>query len=203
MASEGQDDKYADWLTPAQAVDLLSAAFGNDSQNYHAKQTLLDALRSGIVISVAQIAVDKWKSGATGYEPIPKRHWDELGTDSSHWTTTHVTYKYPDGSTMSGWSSVSRFGVRFDPAGVRTLLPPSNQASLADTKTDSRKSVSKSNLEAWYELYSRLYPESLNTEPHAVKSAQGMFHDKAVSRDAVREVRGSHKPGPKGPRPQD
>lgn len=123
MASDGQDDKYADWLTPAAAVDLLTAAFGNDSQNHHAKQTLLDGLQAGIVLAVAEIS--KVKNGrTTGYDTIPANHWPEIDTNSSLWTTTHVTYRYTDGTAMSGYREVSRFGIRFDPSGVNTLLPP-------------------------------------------------------------------------------
>lgn len=56
--------------------------------------------------------------------------------------------------------------------------------------------VSGAHLKAWYDLYRTVYGDD-TPEAHSVKSAQGMFSDKSVSRERVRELRGPQKRGRK------
>ncbi|HXP03289.1 MAG TPA: hypothetical protein VN808_04145, partial [Stellaceae bacterium] len=49
--------------------------------------------------------------------------------------------------------------------------------------------VSIEHLQAWFALYQQVYEgKPADTRPNQLKSAQGMFPDKSVSRDRVRKL---------------
>lgn len=209
MASGGiTAEQFQTWLTPAEAVAKLASAFQTDDQV--ARVTLLHALRSKVAIALAEKS--SWDNGARqrALAEIPADEWDEIDSYDLFWTTGHMAYETRDETYYGGTKYVPlhRFGVRLEPSRVKSLLPPEplqDQSSPEVERTESERPkgppVSDADLKAWYELYGRVYGGTKeDTEATAVKSAQGMFPTKSVSRDRVRDLRGEQKRGPKGPR---
>jgi hypothetical protein len=87
--------------------------------------------------------------------------------------------------------------VRFEPQGVHAILRGVSKATkpdatpAADDEPEPKgPPVSPEALKAWFDLYRRIYTGTADTEAMALKSAQGMFPGKSVSRDKIRALRG-------------
>lgn len=198
MASDISANEFEDWLTPKQAVALLDSVFGTDSQSYISKHTLLECLRGRMVRACAAFSS---KDGDNQIErnEIGADEWLHVGENTIFWTSGHLTYKvHLRGSNRH--TAIRHHDVRFEPESVRIIGAPASKQAIAP-RTDLEPAqkgprVSDAHLKAWYALYCSVYPGD-TLESHAVKSAQGMFPDKTVSRDRVRELRGPQKRGRK------
>ena len=199
--------EFDDWLTPRRALEILEAEYGKGDDSFVAKHTLLEHLRGGLLEAAAK---DSTKSIAgdrpsrAGFSLLGPGEWDNLTYGSAFWTSGTLSYSAVEDRRSV---QVRHFDVRFFPPAVRAIIPQTSAPSAPPSPSEAQADivqheppVSAAHLQAWYDLYQRVYPPEVNTEPHALKSAQGMFHDKSVARAAIRKVRGAHKPGPRGPR---
>lgn len=210
MASkEIKTEEVANWLTPREAIQLLEPSFGTDSHSYIAKRALLERLRGPQIRAAATVALPFAPEQTKSYE-IDASDWTNIDEDDLLWTTGDMVFEWTTGSGYYIERHTTRhYRVRLDPVGVRAMLPPerltpavTSQSSAPDTQPAGEKGppVAAAHLAAWYEAYRKIYGGTpADTEPNAVASARAMFPGKLVSREAVRKVRGSQKPGPKSP----
>lgn len=207
---------YAGWITARRLADKFYAL-----QDFTASvNSLADKLRVGLVHAAAGYVSVNLSQADRGPVRIPREHWKEikaLARDDlwqtgqvSVWVQEHlrsekVRYDYHD--------------VRFELSGVGEMLatmmpapsPPleflggltSVDEDAAQTAIDlpelpdKRPRVTDPHLRAWHDVYMNIYGDK-QPLPHAVASAKGMFPDKSVGRDRVRDLFPERKRGPKG-----
>lgn len=146
---------------------------------------------------------------------------------STFWLTGDINTYLPHQSGAYGYQKIpiALFGVRFDPDGIKELLPeklpvrqtgstspipqpidppPDPAPVIEETPEVSRgPAVSDALLKEWYALYQRAYTGAADTEATAIKSAQGMFPGKHVARQRVRALRGEQRRGRKPSDPKN
>jgi hypothetical protein len=118
----------------------------------------------------------------------------------SFWATGDLVYTHRFGIYEE--VTFRHFDVRFEPESVYAIINRTPGEPVAPDPEDSEiiakgVPVSRTHLEAWYELYRQAYRGADDTEDTALKSAKGMFPGKAVSREKIRELRGPQKRGRK------
>lgn len=187
-------DKIAAWLTPAEALKRVTAAVGSE---YVAANAIVTRLTDGFLIAAGNrvVAGDGPGAARAVNRTVESDWWKSLhgdGHDHRFWKTGHVELWRDD-------IRISFHGLRFDPDGITAMLfdigasavpPESPQAQVQreSPKDEPEKPrVSDANLRGWHELYCRVYglQRPLN---HAWESARGMFPDKSVSRESVRDL---------------
>jgi hypothetical protein len=205
MASDLPENAFAHWMTPLQAVQLLDSVFDKNSHSYISKHTLLERLRGKMVRAVARTSARNDMQKREEFADIDPGHWGHVSETDIFWNTGDLTY-----SIIDRYERVEhrQFDVRFEPEAVRAIVAPAAKtksvspgSTASDTPTEEIQkgpAVSDAHLKAWFEVYRQVYPDG--TEMHAWESARGMFLEKSVSRDRIRDLRGSQKRGPKGPR---
>lgn len=184
---------FRDWL-PAREVsarlsDTLGALTG--------RSALWDRLCAGLARAAAShmaVARGRAQPGPTW---VARKTWLAV-TGIVHddlWETDQLTAWV----LLDGHSQKTRFDfydVRFEPDGVEKMLPttPKPGARTADDdgpdgepEDGNGPPVDRSDLEAWYDLYSKIYGAEFAL-PHAVRSAKGFFPDKTVGRDRVHDL---------------
>lgn len=204
--SESVDtDDLDKWLTPAQALSELDHLKGN----HEAARAVLQWLRHGRLRAVAKSAV----VGTDDREDIliTKAVWAAVGDHFEHdafWRSSCFELDIYQGHSRPHLHTAF-FNVRFDPAGIQSMLPPVRQANPPPPSTsaapppsdkeqlDPGPRVSDPHLKAWYEVFKQAYPGNEATNDKALESAKGMFPGKFVDRKRVRKLRGSQKPGRK------
>jgi hypothetical protein len=192
-------EEFENWMTPKQAVQFLDSVYGDDSGSFTSKHTLLEHIRGGVVKTVARTSTFSVRNKPIEFMDIPAYDWNHISENTIFWNTGHLGYR-----TVVDYQEVSvrRFDVRFEPNAVRAIIAPAaKQAEVAppaaEPAPDEREPVSLASLRAWYAVYQSVYPD--RSEDHAWRSAQGMFHDKSVSRSQIRKVRGDRPMGrPRG-----
>jgi hypothetical protein len=200
---------YEKWLTPKQAISLLDP---NDSGGSRWRSALLERLRGGRVESVAEgVQFSGPRAPAAprnqlGPTTVANKIWESVEWNDIVFFSGDLTHEENFGAYDT--LRTRFFNVRFKPDDIDAMVPkpiaptPADSAPAAEEPETDKPPVSPTNLRAWFEVYKKVYGEA-TPEPHAVESAKGMFHDKQVSRSAVRSLRGPQKPGPKGPRDSD
>ena len=202
MSPEAPKFDITNWLTPAEAIKILEPALGEKSII-----ALLERLR-GAMIEVA--AYDTRIEGASKniqFGVLKASVWKDVSSHDPVWEIGDLTHQAFD-ERHRQWVTVRHYSLRLKPADVEAIVPPkrasdtgTSENSQIDEAPDKRSPVSEAHLKHWYYAYQKAYGGTgSDTEPHALKSAQGMFPDKRVTREAVRKLRGSQKSGPKGPR---
>jgi hypothetical protein len=196
------EDEFSKWLSPPEAVNLLASAYEGD--HAAARLVLLRGLQGGLITAVAQSSTWEDSHNQTLLDEIQRDDWNDVTVQDLLWKTGHWNYSIQFRTGISARLpaqdvTVSRFGVRFEPQGVRALLLPATTTPAPEPQTahlhEKRPPVSPNDLQAWYELYCRVYLGSADTEEMAMKSAVGMFPDKSVARDRIRALRGSRPMG--------
>lgn len=204
-----------EWLTPHDTIHRIRtrAQESSNLQNY-----VLERLRAGLIAAVAETAskLEELPPKKLSWYDIPAHHWDHLRA-ITFWESGSAQFRISTtnnfvGTSYEDWAC---FGIRFDPAGVDALIADLPKASTVESsrpdatggttleskpgQSADKRPVSDADLRSWYELYCRVYG---NQRPltHAVESAQGMFPDKAVSRDKVRAL---FEPRKAGRKPKD
>lgn len=81
--------------------------------------------------------------------------------------------------------------------GHSALPPQPAGAAVSHSKDQKGPPVSAAALKAWFVAYQAAFTGADDTEARALESARGCFPGKSVSRDAVRDLRGEQKRGPK------
>jgi hypothetical protein len=135
---------------------------------------------------------------------IPAEHWERVRTDALFWQTGDVDYEVADlHNSYTSHVSWRLYDVRFDPEAVREIVgsagiaSPPVEATTGPEPEQKAPRVADAHLRAWYEFYKTVTPEAEDTEDYAWGHAKRCFPDKTVSRDRVRDLRGSLKRGPK------
>ena len=182
-------------MTPKQAAQLLTEAFGED---YTAKHTLLERIRGGMVKAVARYSTRNGRSDRIELTEIPPDHWQHVDTADIFWTTGDLTYRMREYGSFD-MMAFRQFDVRFEPEAVRAIVGSALKSSDDTTAEETQKGlpVSDAHLKAWYALFRQTHQGSADTLENAYKSAAGMFPGKFVSRQKVRDLAGGRKRGRK------
>jgi hypothetical protein len=192
----------AGWLTPSQAVEILSVAFQNDDSI--SKKTLLGRLAGGLILAAsAETTVDESVPVTRiFYGLIPSKDWSGIGIYDDFWISGDLAYMRRYGSTER---LVRHYGVKFEPHAVRAIIPIAAKEPFAITQQTPAEPepepkgprVSDAHLQAWFEFYKKVHTGAEDTEDRAAESARVNFPGKSVSRGRIRALRGSLKRGPK------
>lgn len=191
-------EEFADWLTPQESIDMLKGSLGA----VVAKGAIVTRLRSGIMRGAAETCVVYTNGRLTekgGITVLQRDDWQptNLRPIDPFWVSGDFHFDRPDDRTgpYRKIILIEFFDVRFDPEGIRALLPPkrSGSASLPEGP-DRRAPVSKSDLERWATVFLAVHKDAF-TEATALQSASAMFPNSAVSRQRVRDLLPPRKPG--------
>jgi hypothetical protein len=203
-------DEFTTWMLPSAALQLLYTSGSIDYRT--GKLAILKRLQHGLIQAVAETG--KLQNSSGTLVPITQKEWgyaEDGIVPSPLWVTGDITIAVPM-HTYEGYTRVPVyfFNVRFNPTGVRALLPPEHvePVSAQQSKPEPSEtadppeqekgpSVSPEHLREWFELYKKVYQGPQDTEANALASAAGMFPGKSVSRDRVRALRGAQKRGRK------
>jgi len=200
-------EEYDSWLTPAQALTLLSDRWTRDN----VIAAILNRAGLGLIRGAAEMGeVDTDDTrGRERYLLVPETYW-RIGSTFEHqkdfWQTGDVTF-YVSKLTSDFRSDkfIGFTGIRFERSGVMALgrqlsgeVPePLSQAETDDPNEDSpliaRKGKSKRGmprlpnklLEEWLALFRKAYPHG--SKQLAEKSVAGMFPDHEIGRSRVRD----------------
>jgi hypothetical protein len=193
-------EDIADWLTPAQAVKILDAAF---QKSYLSKQALLGRLAGGMVEAVSGQTV---KNDGAGHsqrglvQRIPAEDWRRIQSTDTCWITGDLVFRRRSSSGM-GEETVSHYAVRFEPQGVRSIIgntgtsakqPPAETLALEPPESEPSEPrgppVSAAHLQAWFEFYQKIGGEM--REERALESARLNFAGQSVTRKRIRDLLG-------------
>jgi hypothetical protein len=193
-------EDIADWLTPAQAVKILDAAF---QKSYLSKQALLGRLAGGIAEAVSEQTVKNdgaWHSQRGLFQKIPAEDWRRIQTTDTCWITGDLIFRRRSSSGM-GEETVSHYAVRFEPHGVRSIInntgksakQPSAEAPVPEPSGPEPSEprgppVSSVHLQAWFEFYQKIGGEM--REERALESARLNFAGQSVTRKRIRDLLG-------------
>jgi hypothetical protein len=189
-------EDIAGWLTPRQALEILGTAFKPDL----AKTELLERLMGGMVHAGAtQTTIDGSRLKDGTLNQIPIDDWKRVSIYDNVWITGTLSVDYTERS-YEPRRKLRFFDVRFHPDDIKAIVGPllASQPLANDPSADDGTKgppVAPDALKAWFELYQRVYTGAADTEATALKSAQGMFPGKSVSRDKIRALRGERPMG--------
>jgi hypothetical protein len=188
-------EELATWLEPRVAVERVAKAVGSKPA---AANALLECLKAGMIRSAADAA--STDETPVLREPVLiRRHaWERAKSVSStgdFWQTGMLKV-VPDRHD-DRW--IMYFRVRFDPAGIDEMCGPLESPQVAarsapdagaltapETDRSGLPPVTVSLLDDWARVFVKAYPTA--TEDLARKSALGMFPDKAVPRQRLRDA---------------
>ncbi len=138
---------------------------------------------------------------------IPSNLWETYSPQTSDlWGAAQARFWIPGPSGISDSTTLVSAGIRINPDDLHrhfskpAIVEQSHtvvRAKIA-VEEEAKKRLPDPLLKAWYEVYKQAYGgTSKDTEDMAEQSVAGMFPDKSVSRDRIRELRGSQKRGRK------
>lgn len=200
-------EEHSKWLPPKETIALLKSRM----PYLIAVSTLIGRLRGDQIVAIAgsctKIVGIKIESKVGLIRMFPalwQLYSESFSRHYSLWDSGDIHF-FEDATNITSKSTYSYYDVRFRPSDIVAMLPSSVKATdtidaapLADEAKPSGKPVSSAHLQLWHELYLKVYANSpVVTLPHAIASAKGMFPDKSVGRDRVRELRAGGKTGPK------
>lgn len=201
----------ASWLTPSVTLDRVMV--GLQLSGGLAVWSMMKRLRNGLLRAAGHDQKHLWRI-------IQKDEWTRLDDQfhlSAFWRSGDVTLTANAG--LAATTRTDYFNVRFDPVGLNEWLPartastplpapspasapspdsivPASEPPAAEEPPANRPAVPEAHLRAWVAVYKKAYEGKLvDTEAFAIKSAQGMFPDKHVSRDRVRQAYGPRQRG--------
>ena len=203
-------ETFSSWYTASQALDYAMRCVGTKSA---AKQALWSRISGGMIEAAAShVSVTQEHSAPvtqSGPIHIPKDFWANLAEGRSDlWGPGDATFYFL--SNKMGYGSGTWFlfvGIRFNPNNIHSTLPlpsaetpaPGKRDDLSEGESEQRgPRVSDAHLAAWFDLWRKVYQGTpLDIEDIAVASARGMFQGKSVTRQQVRDLRGTQKRGRK------
>jgi hypothetical protein len=197
-------DEFAGWLMPSQAVEILK---GKYASAHLAKETLLGRLTAGVALAACRKVVtkDEGRMHSGEFLCMGIDDWSLVSTDNNFWITGDLVRSRRTSTFDSTISSY--FDVRFEPDGVHAIVAPLLGAGSAGPRppfaapaadpNQKGPRVSDAHLQAWFAFYKAVTPITEDTEDYAWTHARRCFPEKTVSRERVRDLRGSHKRGPK------
>jgi hypothetical protein len=193
-------EDIADWLTPAQAVKILDAAF---QKSYLSKQALLGRLAGGMVEAVSGQTVKNDSAGHASrglIQRIPAEDWRRIQSTDTCWITGDLIFRRRSSSGM-GEETVSHYAVRFEPQGVRSIInntgtsakqPSAEAPALKPSEPEPSEPrgppVSSAHLQVWFEFYQKIGGEM--REERALESARLNFAGQSVTRKRIRDLLG-------------
>jgi hypothetical protein len=196
------------WLSPAQALEDAQKSLGKV-----AAKVIRERLRAGQLLAHAQLTSERHGNEEPDISdeilPIPATFWVTLQDESVFWSAGDAQFFFYD--PVFGNRTVHCSGIRFLkktikrmlPAPVRTdsapepSQPPKAKEAVQGDPKPKGPAVSPKALEAWYVAYQLAYQGKEDTLAKAYSSAEGMFPDKFVSRQRIRDLVGGRKAGRK------
>jgi hypothetical protein len=135
-------EDFDKWITPMEALAILRAAFGDDPYT-NPRETMLAALKAGVVLGVAGRTSRHNGRDVQELEPIPPKAWENIRTSDDVWTTSHTTYGERLTSRAYGSTTVtvSAFEVRFPSDAVQDLVPKSSMPPVPPPPTATWESL--------------------------------------------------------------
>ena len=197
-------EMIADWLRPHEALAALDAVYEKPSTSRH---LLFERLKSGKIVAVAESSTWKGVRGeTTGLIAIQRDQWERFMPREEFWKSGDLYINL--GHYKQGYNTVEVWyhGIKFDPSGIQELvdIAPKRATELipeiepAAPQPEKGPPVAEEHLRAWFEVFKKVYGGTArDTEGFAHRSAQGMFPDKFVARQRIRDLRGDQKPGRK------
>jgi len=201
-------EDLASWYTPRDAVTYASQCLGPKGAQ--------DAVWRLIAAGFVETAAASTSMTKKGQQPqleidpmtIPTNLWESYSPQTSDlWGAAQARFWIPGPSGTSDSTTVLFAGIRINPDDLRRHISKSaaEQSHTAvgnerpkTTEGEAKKRLPDPLLKAWYEVYKQAYGgTSKDTENMAEQSVAGMFPDKSVSRERIRELRGSQKRGRK------
>lgn len=214
-------EELATWLTPREALTVLEKAFSAAI----ATEALLDRARGGIIKAAAQHLALETGGKAAGLVPtvlIAKDFWtyfpDTAAERARFWATGDVRFYLGVQDRLHGYGygdekAVNCFGIRFEPTGVRGLLPttPSPGSVLSvppATPSPPTEATNKGGRpplpfweDLWIEMCRQIYAGQLWTDVRTQASiqramlawatAQGHEMGDSTARNAARKLYGA------------
>jgi hypothetical protein len=114
-------EKFDDWLTPREAVDLIAGSY---SSRLVAQHAIHERLKGSVIKAHAQSSAEGEYGGhRTIPLMVPNRHWGFLtgAFQRRFWETGDATILIDSDPTRL--KTVRYYGIRFEPDGVRSLAP--------------------------------------------------------------------------------
>jgi hypothetical protein len=213
MAGEFTREEFETWVTAQEAFETLARDTGSGPI---AVRKLLPQLLADLLHARAETAYAE--KGDTRGKPInfcvvPREVWKRLSesqyvASDTMWQTNNYTFiKLSEHRGYGLSTEIHYLGIRFEPTEFRKLLRhrtvpvleeqhPRIEAPPTITKPTG-KPPAPAHLQAWADLFLKVYPEDQVSEDLALESAKGMFQEKFVSRESVRKLLPPRKRGRK------
>jgi hypothetical protein len=188
-------EEFETWLTPPEALHELHSL-----GDYASERQMFEHLCAGLVKAAARLMPVR-----AGGEPIERcripRDWWVHANNIEHgcdfWKVGFVDF-VPDHGT-----SIKAFGTRFEPDGVRAIIPiPANRPAASSSSTAATAPpLSDADRMRFARVYAEVFGASA-TEPRAFQAVKAAYPEKFVARDRFladfRAIRGKQVPGRKG-----
>jgi len=190
-------EELSAWPTAAQTYEILQRQFGV------ATGTLVSGrLIGGMITAISEDAAwesidqDAERLGITRISTFifpyaTLEDWRDLWVIGDLRVSINDKFVHGAGRTI-----IRYYSVRLRPSDLDRLLSGNvTEAQAPGAPEKEGPPVSDADLKRWYELYQDVYRGSADKEAAALSSAQGMFPGKTVSRDRIRQLRGSRPRG--------
>lgn len=197
-AEETSAEELKDWPMPV-AVRLI-AERSHGLQSYPATKAVWERILGNVIqVGCTSSSLTVGDSGVPhprGALILPGSYWATLVAGSSEFWDGHVQFRLQY-DTYRGVRMLLRcFGLRLNPAHVAQEFPmvaPAFDPSLTRPDRKGLPQPAPAHLKAWFNVFSAAYPKG--TEDEAMASAEGMFPDKWIVRQRVRELMGPRQMG--------
>lgn len=197
-------DGFEDWLTPAQALDLLPL---DEWGSGHCIDAIITNLKIGALRAVARHGLLATGDPRTvEFHQIPAGYWDDglwVRGSEALWVTGQVSFHRGSklgellGHHHEEWIEHVFSGVRFDPIGFASTFSL-DVAGAGRPVTETRRPIAAAEMERFARLYLDLWGEAA-TEMKALSAIRACYPDAVIGRDAFlsifRELRGPGKVG--------
>lgn len=187
--------EFATWLSPPFALQVLR---DGGLERTTAVSRIVDRASEGLIAAQAQ-TIKKRASGRDSQAEhvlIPPAWWPlthVLHAWDEFWSTGDCSlqvHNYPSNITYK------LFGVRFEPGGVRSILPAAPVAQAVEVVAPPRllsgpnelPKVSRAALRAWYSQFAERNPDAVERE--VIAAAEAHFPKFRVSRQPIRDLIG-------------
>lgn len=216
MAEQGfTEEDFLTWIPAHEAYRIVGNVVGNPTAF-----EMLKRLSLGLLIARFEYAfhiIGNSKKALPQFQIVGEKIWENVAkadspTQLTLWSANSINVDAEGPTSLhSPTVKIAMLGIRFDPIGIKRMDPkrilPEPPAAPAPAvpvvilpivePEIKGTPVSKAALEVWFKAYQSAYSGADDTEARALESAKGCFPGKSVSRDAVRELRGTQKRGPK------
>jgi hypothetical protein len=138
--------EFANWLTPALAIEILDSVYGSDSNSFTSKRALTQRLAAGVITGIAEQSKTR-DEPLRRYVAIARHHWDLIAPDGLFWSTGDATYYARDPSSLSQML-FRQFNIRFEPFGIEQIVAsatPRSSAAAASAAIQPDPSIAKAN----------------------------------------------------------